>query len=106
MFANRTRVLLILSQDVLDQARVLAGKATTVFKLPVSLQIVLRALIEEGLKRENNPALLANIEGQAKAVREIRSAARQGWHGEGGPANRQPGVRRRAAGGGWPLRRG
>jgi len=34
---NKTRLLLILSQDVLDQARVIAGKATTVLKLPVSL---------------------------------------------------------------------
>ena len=106
MFANRARVLLILSQDVLDQARVLAGKATTAFKLPVSLQIILRALIEEGLKRENNAALLANIEGQAKAVREIRSAARQGGRGEGAPGNRQSGIRRRADGGERPRRRG
>ena len=43
-----------------------AGKTTASLKLPVSLQIVLRALIEEGLKRENNTALLANIESQAK----------------------------------------
>ena len=60
MFENKTSVLLILSQDVLDRARVLAGKATTALKLPVSLQIVLRALIEEGLKRDDHPALLAN----------------------------------------------
>ncbi len=73
MFENKTRVLLILSQDVLDRARVLAGKATTTLKLPVSLQIVLRALIGEGLKREGHPALLANIEDQDKAVRHKRS---------------------------------
>ena len=73
MFENRARVLLILSQDALDRARVVAGKATTALKLPVSLQIVLRALIEEGLKRDDHPALLANIEGQAKAVRHKRS---------------------------------
>ena len=78
MFENRTRVLLILPQDVLDRARVLAGKSTTTLKLPVSVQIVLRALIEEGLKRDGNPALLANVEGQAKAVRHIRRVARQG----------------------------
>ena len=77
MFENKARVLLILSQDVLDRARVLAGKATTALKLPVSLQIVLRALIAEGLKREDHPALLANIEGQAKAVRHQRSLARR-----------------------------
>jgi len=41
----------------------------------VSLQIVLRALIEVGLKRDNHPALLANVEGQAKAVRHQRSVA-------------------------------
>ena len=62
MFENKTRVLLILPQDVHDRARVLAGKAMTTLKLPVSLQIVLRAL-------------LANVEGQAKAVRHQRSVA-------------------------------
>jgi len=45
MFANRTRVLLVLSQDVIDRARVYVGQATITLKLPVSLQIVLRALI-------------------------------------------------------------
>ncbi len=74
MFANNTRVLLVLSRDVLDRARVFAGKATAALKLPVSLQIVLRALIGEGLKRSDDPALLANVE----AVRHIRSTARQG----------------------------
>ena len=81
MLANKTRVLLVLSQEVLDRARVFAGQATATFKLPVSLQIVLRALIGEGLKRRGDPALLANIEGQAKAVRQIRSTARQGGRG-------------------------
>ena len=52
MFTNKTKVLLILTQDVLDRARVLA---TTALKVPVSLQIVLRALIEVGLKRDNHP---------------------------------------------------
>ena len=73
MFANRTGVLLVLPGDLLDRARVLAGKATMALRLPVSLQIVLRALIGEGLKRADDPALLANVEGQAKAVRDIRS---------------------------------
>ena len=77
MFTNKTSVLLVLTQDVLDRARVLAGRATTALKLPVSLQIVLRALIEEGLKRDHHPALLANVEGQAKAVRHLRSMARR-----------------------------
>src|SRR6266849_3854275 len=96
MFANKTRVLLILSQDVLDQARVLAGKATTTLKLAVSLQIVLRALIEEGLKRENNSTLLTNIEGQAKAVREIRSSAHRRGRAAGASGNR--GTRPQAGG--------
>jgi hypothetical protein len=96
MFANKTRVLLILSQDVLDEARVLAGRATTTLKLAVSLQIVLRALIEEGLKRENDPTLLANIEGQAKAVREIRSSAHRRGRAAGAPGNRRVATRQRA----------
>jgi hypothetical protein len=77
MLANRTRVLLTLSGDVLDDARVLAGKLTTALKLPVSLQIVLRALIEEGLKRPDDQALHANIDRQTRAVREIRSVIRR-----------------------------
>ena len=77
MRTDRTKVLLILPQNVLDQARVLAGKETTALKLPVSLQIVLRALIEVGLRRDNHPALLAHVEGQAKAVRHQRSVARR-----------------------------
>jgi hypothetical protein len=75
--ADRTKLLLILSRDSLDRARVFAGRATTTLKLPVSVQIVLRALIDEGLKR-NDSALLANVEAQAKAVRLIRSTARRG----------------------------
>ena len=78
MFENESKVLLILPQDVLDQARVLAGKATTALKLPVSLQIILRALIKEGLKRDGDPNLLANVAAQANAVRRIRSRARKG----------------------------
>ena len=77
MFRDETRVLLILPRDVLDRARVMAGKATTRLKLPVSLQIVLRALIEEGLKRDGDRGLLANIESQAQTVRRIRGAARR-----------------------------
>ena len=55
----------------------MAGKATTTLKLPVSLQIVLRALIEEGLRREIDRSLLANVERQAQAVRRIRSLVRK-----------------------------
>lgn len=78
MFENESKVLLILPQDVLDRARVLAGKAMTTLKLPVSLQIVLRALLEEGLKRDGDRNLLANVEAQANAVHRIRSLARKG----------------------------
>src|SRR5437870_12976377 len=81
MLENKTRLLLVLSQDVLDQARVIAGKATTALKLPVSLQIVLRALIWVGLKRESHPALFANIESQAKADRQKRSRAQRAGDG-------------------------
>lgn len=75
MADHMTRVLLILPQSVLDRARVLAGSATSTLKLPVSLQIVLRVLIERGLKRDGDRQLLASIEHQARAVRRIRSLA-------------------------------
>ena len=78
MFEHETKVLLILPQDISDQARVLAGKTTIALKVPVSLQIVLRALIEEGLRRDGDPKLLANVENQARAVRRIRSLAGKG----------------------------
>ena len=87
MFEHRGSVLLSLSQDVLDRARVVAGKATAALKLPVSLQIVLRALIGEGLKRDDHPALRANIEGQAKAARQQRSSARRAGGLVGNPRN-------------------
>lgn len=77
MFDNKTRVLLILPQEVLDQARVFAGEATAKLKRPVSLQIVLRALIDEGLKRDGDRAVLANVEDQVQAVLRIRSRARK-----------------------------
>jgi hypothetical protein len=53
----------------------MAGQATTMLKLPVSVQIVLRALINEGVHRQNDRALLANVERQARAVHRIRSVA-------------------------------
>jgi len=53
MFENESRVCSF-SPDVLDRARVLAGKATTIFKLPVTCRSCLRALIEEGLKRDGD----------------------------------------------------
>ena len=83
MFENETKVLLILPQDVLDRARVLAGGATTTLKLSVSVQIVLRALIEEGLKRDGDRKVFSNIEGQARTVRRIRSLAGRGRGADG-----------------------
>ena len=74
MFEHSARVLLVLSQDILDRARVLAGKTTTTLKRPVSLQIVLRSLLEVGLKRENRPALVASVASQAHAVHQLRRA--------------------------------
>ncbi|MFB3819712.1 MAG: hypothetical protein ACE147_18810 [Candidatus Methylomirabilales bacterium] len=87
MFDNKSRVLLILPQEVLDRARGLAGKATATLKLPVSLQIALRVLIEEGLRREGDRRVLSNIHAQAQAVRDIRSRARRGSHAA---ASRRP----------------
>ena len=77
MFQSETRVLVILPRHLVDRARVLAGRATTSMRLPVSLQIVLRALIEEGLKRPTDSRLLANISRQAETVRRIRREARR-----------------------------
>jgi hypothetical protein len=77
MFEDRAKVLLILPQDVLDRARVFAGEAMTKLKGPVSLQMVLRALIDEGLRRDRDRALLTNIEVQMRAVREVRSRSRR-----------------------------
>ena len=77
------KVLLSLSQAALDRARVLAGRATITLKLPVSLQIVLRALIGEGLEGAASPRFLADIESQAKTVRQRRRVAgRPGAHRE------------------------
>ncbi len=77
MFEDKARVLLILPQDVMDRARVFAGEAMTKLKGPVSLQMVLRALIDEGLKRDRDRTIVANIEIQVRAVRELRSQARR-----------------------------
>lgn len=77
MFEDKARVLLILPQEVLDRARVFAGEAITKLKGPVSLQMVLRALIDEGLKGQRNRAILANIDAQVRAVRALRSRARR-----------------------------
>jgi hypothetical protein len=75
MFNDEARILIILSRHLVDRARGLAGRTTVSIKVPVSLQIVLRALIEEGLKRPRDSTLLANISRQAHTVRQIRRAA-------------------------------
>jgi hypothetical protein len=77
MFENETRVLIILPGELVDRARGLAARTTISMKLPVSLQIVLRALIEEGLRRPTHPDLLANVSRQAQTVRRIRTEARR-----------------------------
>lgn len=98
MFADEARVLIVMPRGLVDRARGLAGRATMSMKLPVSLQIVLRALIEEGLKRPGDPALLANIGRQAETVRRIRGEARRG-RAAGAPAAVVTGV----TGRGGPL---
>ena len=81
MFEDKTRVLLVIPRELLDRARVFAGSATTKFKRPVSLQMVLRAFIDEGLKRDGDRAVLANVEGQIHAILRIRSAVAMGRAG-------------------------
>jgi hypothetical protein len=77
MFPSETRVLVVLPRHLVDRARVLAGRATTSMRLPVSVQIILRALIEEGLRQPTDPDLLANVNRQAETVRRIRQEARR-----------------------------
>lgn len=89
MLEDRTSVLLILSRRVLDRARVVAAKSTISLTLPVSLQIVLRALIEEGLKRVGDPAFVANVESQARGVRQQRTMARRRRAEEDGRPGKQ-----------------
>lgn len=85
MFPSEARVLVILPRDLVDRARALAGRATTSMRLPVSMQIILRALIEEGLRRPTDPRLQANVRRQAETVRRIRREARRR---PGSPARR------------------
>src|SRR5712691_12325406 len=73
MFENKTKVLLVVPQGVLDRARGFAGEVMSKLKRPVSLQMVLRALIDEGLKRDGDGPVLVNVEGQVQEVRRIRS---------------------------------
>lgn len=93
MSDNKTRVLLTLPGDVLEHARVFVGKAMATLKLTVSLQMVLRALIEEGLRRHDNQPLLANVESQAHAVRRIRRMARRGGGAVGARRSSRSGTR-------------
>lgn len=97
MFEDKTKVLLMVPQGVLDRARGFAGEATSKLKRPVSLQMVLRALIDEGLKRNGDGAVLVNIEGQVQAVRRIRSRAGREGSARKDPRMPQSGVRPRVS---------
>ena len=97
MFEDKTKILLVVPQGVVDRARVFAGEATSKLKRPVSLQMVLRALIDEGLKRHGDRAVLANVEGQVQAVRRIRSRASREGSGRQDQRMHQPGDRRRVS---------
>ena len=97
MFEDKTKVLLVVPQGVVDRARVFAGEATSKLKRPVSLQMVLRALIDEGLKRDGDGAVFANVEGQVQAVRRIRSRASRDGSGKKDQRMHQSGVRRRVS---------
>ncbi len=95
MFEDKTKVLLMVPQGILDRARGFAGEATSKLMCPVSLQMVLRALIDEGLKRDGDGAILVNVEGQVQAVRRIRSRAGLERSGRKDQRMQQSGVRRR-----------
>ncbi len=97
MFEDKTKVLLMVPQGVLDRARGFAGEAMSKLKRPVSLQMVLRALIDEGLKRAGDGAVLVNVEGQVQAVRRIRSRASRERSGRKDQRMHQSGVRRRVS---------
>jgi hypothetical protein len=95
MFEDKTKILLMVPQGVLDRARVFAGEAMSKLKRPVSLQMVLRALIDEGLKRRGDGAVLLNVEGQVQALRRIRSRAGREGNGRKDQRTPQSGARRR-----------
>ena len=97
MFEDKTKILLVIPQGVVDRARVFAGKAMSKLKRPVSLQMVLRALIDEGLKRGGGRAVLANVEGQVQAVRRVRSRVSRVGSGRKDQRMHQPGVRHRVS---------
>jgi hypothetical protein len=95
MFGDKTRVLLVIPRELVDRARVYAGAATTKLKRPVSLQMVLRALIAEGLKRNGDRAILANVEEQVQAILRIRSGIARAGSSERSLRNRPIDVARR-----------
>ena len=95
MFEDKTKVLLVVPRELLDRARVFAGSATTKFKRPVSLQMVLRAFIAEGLKRNGDRAVLANVEDQVQAVLRIRSAVGRAGRAQRSERDRPAGASRR-----------
>jgi hypothetical protein len=97
MFENKTKVLLVVPQGVLDRARGFAGEVMSKLKRPVSLQMVLRALIDEGLKRDGDGAVLVNVEGQVQEVRRIRSRAGREGSGRKDQRMHQSGVRHRVS---------
>jgi hypothetical protein len=97
MFEDKTKILLVIPQAVVDRARVFAGEAMSKLKRPVSLQMVLRALIDEGLKRNGDRAVLANVEAQVQAVRRIRSRAGREESGRKDQRMHQSGDRRRVS---------
>lgn len=86
---GKSRVLLILSPEIVDRARVFAGKAMVALKLPVSLQIVFRVLIEQGLKRGGDRALHARVASEATAVHRRRSRADRPPAGRRQPRRRE-----------------
>jgi len=100
MRGTKSRVLLVLPQEIVDRARVFAGQAMIALKLPVSLQIVFRALIEQGLKRGGDPALRASVASQATAVHQRRSHDRTPA-GRRRPSRREPPTARK-----WERGRG
>ena len=95
MFEDKTKVLLVVPREVLDRARVFSGAATTRFKRPVSLQMVLRALIDERLKRDGDRAVLANVEDQVQPVLRIRSAVGRAGSARRSERDRPAGASRR-----------
>jgi hypothetical protein len=87
MFEDRARVLLILPQEVLDRARV-RGRIDDEAEGPVSLQMALRALIDEGLKESApSPSQCRGLD----AGGEVWSWGRR----HGGAPGRAPGSGRR-----------